>query len=98
MIGSPGAPTGDGRYFLFAVDAAKAALRNYGELPLWDPYDCAGVPSWDHPEGITAAPIMLLLLPLNARATLVAWQLWHVAFGFLGMWLLCRDDLKLSRT
>ena len=98
MILSPGAPTGDGRAFLFMVDAAKAAFRTYGEVPLWNPFDCAGIPAWDHPESITASPVTLLLQPLSATATLVAWQLWHIAFGFLGMWLLCRDDLKLSRT
>lgn len=97
MIGSSGAPTGDGRAFLFMVDAAKAAYRTYGEAPLWNPFDCAGIPAWDHPEAITAAPVTLLLQPFSARATLIAWQLWHIAFGFVGMWLLCRDDLKVSR-
>lgn len=55
-------------------------------------------PGWDHPEAIVASPLVLLLEPLSAAATMCAWQLWHIAFGFLGLWLLCRDDLKVSRT
>ncbi|CAN5923662.1 hypothetical protein BH11MYX4_BH11MYX4_04680 [soil metagenome] len=97
MFRPGGAPTVDGRYFLFQIDSAKASFRQYGELPFWNPFDCAGIPAWDHPEAIIASPLVLLLTPLGVAATMAVWQLWHIAFGFVGMWLLCRDDLKLSR-
>ncbi len=96
MFRAGGAPTVDGRYFLFQIDSAKASFRNYGELPYWNPFDCAGIPAWDHPESIIASPLVLLLTPLSVQATMAIWQLWHIAFGFVGLWLLAREDLKLS--
>lgn len=93
----PRTPIEDGHYFLHQIEISKAALRRYHELPLWNPFDCRGIPMWDHPENITASPIFYLTLPFSAGVTIVVWNLAHVVVGFLGMWLLCRDDLKLSR-
>src|SRR4029079_14800955 len=67
------------------------------EMPLWNPFDCKGIPMWDHPENITASPIFYLTLPFRAGVTVIVWHVTHVVVGFLGVWLLCRDNLKLSR-
>lgn len=93
----PGTPIEDGHYFFHQIEISKAAIRRYHELPLWNPFDCKGIPMWDHPENITASPIFWLTLPFNSGVTVIVWHLAHVVVGFLGMWLLCRDDLKLSR-
>jgi hypothetical protein len=93
----PGTPIEDGHGFLFMIEASKASLRRYHELPLWNPFDCRGIPMWDHPENITASPIFYLTLPFSGGVTLIVWNMAHVLVGFVGMWLLCRDDLKLSR-
>jgi hypothetical protein len=93
----PGTPIEDGHYFFHQIEVSKAALRRYHEIPLWNPFDCKGIPMWDHPENITASPIFYLTLPFSAGVTIIVWNMAHVVVGFLGMWLLCRDDLKLSR-
>lgn len=93
----PNTPIEDGHYFIHQIEISKAAVRRYHELPLWNPFDCKGIPMWDHPENITASPIFWLTLPFSAGITIIVWNLAHVVVGFLGMWLLCRDDLKLSR-
>lgn len=88
----------DGHAFFFMVEIARAAVRQYHELPLWDSFDCRGVPLWDHPENITASPLFFLTLPFkSAHVFFIAWHVLHPVVGFLGMWLLCRDDLRLSR-
>lgn len=93
----PRTPIEDGHYFYHQIEISKAALHRYHELPLWNPFDCRGMPMWDHPENITASPIFYLTLPFSSGITIIAWNMAHVVIGFLGMWLLCRDDLKLSR-
>ncbi|MBL8716548.1 MAG: hypothetical protein JNL79_11165 [Myxococcales bacterium] len=87
----------DGRYVMHQLEVAKAALRQYHELPLWNPYDCRGIPMWDHPEAITASPLVLLATRLTATETLALWNVFHCAVGFLGMWLFARKELELER-
>ena len=93
----PGTPIEDGHYFFHQIEVSKTALRRYHELPLWNPFDCRGIPMWDHPENITASPIFYLTLPFSSGVTVIVWHMAHAVVGFLGMWLLCRDDLRLSR-
>lgn len=93
----PRTPIEDGHYFFHQIEVSKAAIKRYHELPLWNAFDCRGIPMWDHPENITASPIFYLTLPFSAGVTVIVWQMAHVVVGFFGMWLLCRDDLRLSR-
>lgn len=94
----PHTPIGDGHGFYFQVEISRAAVRLYHEMPLWNPFDCRGSPMWDHPENITASPAFFLTLPFKSAGPFVlVWHFAHVIVGFLGAWLLCRDDLRLSR-
>jgi hypothetical protein len=93
----PGTAIEDGHYFHQMIAISKAAVWSYHEVPLWNPFDCRGIPMWDHPENITASPIFWLTVPFSATVTMIAWHVAHVAAGFLGMWLLVRDELRLER-
>jgi hypothetical protein len=93
----PHTPEEDGRYVYHQFEIAKAALRYYHEIPLWNPFDCHGIAMWDYPEAMTASPLLYLTAPFDTVVTLIVWNLAHVVAGFVGMWLLVRDELKLSR-
>lgn len=93
----PHTPEEDGRYVYQQFEIAKAGLRLYGEMPLWNAFDCRGIPMWDHPESMTASPIVLLTAGINTTITIILWNIIHVVVGFVGMWLLVRDELRLSR-
>lgn len=93
----PKTPEEDGRHFFFQFETVKAAIRIYREMPLWNPFDCHGIPLWGHPESMAGGPILLLTTGLSTTATVMIWNIVHVTVGFVGMWLLARDDLKLSR-
>jgi len=98
MIGAaPLTADGDGRYFMHQWEAGKTAIRTYHEFPLWNPFDCRGVPLWDHPESLIGSPILLLATPLSATATLWVWSIVHCALGFVSMWLLARREVGLRR-
>jgi hypothetical protein len=92
----PHTPGGDGRFMLHQIEIAKASLRA-GELPLWNPFDCRGIPQWEHPEAVAASPLLLLFYPLSSPTTLYLWELVYVAWGFSSMWLLLRDDVGVTR-
>jgi hypothetical protein len=93
----PGTSIEDGHMFHFYVASSKATLRYYHELPLWNPFDCKGIPLWDYPENITASPIFFLTVGLTTTQTIMVWNIFHVAAGFVGMWLLARSELRLGR-
>lgn len=97
MLATSKGPTSDGRYVYYQFEIAKAALHHFGEAPLWNPYDCKGIPMWDHPEAMVISPFFVLLLPFSTTVALRIWQLFHIAVGFTGMWLLLRKELEASR-
>jgi hypothetical protein len=93
----PGSNGGDGPFFYRLVEAGKVSINRWHEAPLWNPYECGGVPLWDNPQSLHVAPAMLLFHPFDASATIALWVLSHALLGFVGMWLLCRDELATSR-
>jgi hypothetical protein len=93
----PGSGGGDGPFFFRLIEAGKISLGRWHELPLWNPYECGGVPLWDNPQSLVASPLILLLQPFNTSITLGVWTIFHVVLGFVGTWLLCRDELETSR-
>ena len=93
----PASGGGDGPFFFKLVEAGKVSFSRWHELPLWNPYECGGVPLWDNPQSIVAAPIILLMQPFNTTTTIAVWIVVHVTAGFVGMWLLCRQELRSSR-
>ncbi len=94
---APGTDGGDGPFFFRLIEASKIGVGRWHELPLWNPYECGGVPLWDNPQSIAASPVILLFQPFSTTITMGAWVILHVTAGFVGTWLLCRDELKLSR-
>ncbi len=93
----PATQTGDGPYFQKMVEAARVSVARYHELPLWNPYECGGVPLWDNPESPVAAPLAWLALVVGSTRAIELWYLLHALVGFLGMWALTRHELRLSR-
>ena len=97
LLASPATQDGDGEFFQRLIEAGKWSLLRYHELPLWNPYECGGIPLWDSPQSIVAAPLVLLSTPLSSLHTLWVWYIGHAALGFVGMWLLARHELGVTR-
>jgi hypothetical protein len=93
----PKALIGDGQVHQAHLEAGRVSIVRYHEFPLWNPYECGGLPLWDNPQSLTGSPLVWPSLFIGSTRTLEIWIWFHVAFGFFGMWLLARDDLKLSR-
>jgi len=93
----PGSGGGDGPFFFRLIEAGKVSVSRWHELPLWNPYECGGVPLWDNPQSIVSSPLVLLLQPLTTAATIGVWVIVHVVVGFVGMWIFAREELGSSR-
>jgi hypothetical protein len=93
----PGSGGGDGPFFFRLIETGKISISRWHELPLWNPYECGGVPLWDNPQSIVASPVILLLQQANTTTTVGVWVMLHVTAGFLGTWLFCRSELEASR-
>ncbi len=89
----------DGTFIQEMLEAARVAMVRYHELPLWNPYQCGGVPLWDNPQGMGAAPLFWPMVALLGNTTLALdlWYVLHAAGGFVSMYILARHDLRLSR-
>ena len=96
LLAHPKTQNGDGQFFVEMVGAMRVSLLDFHELPLWNPYQCGGIPLWDNPQGISAAPMLWALLPFGTTRGIELWYILHSALGFVCMWLLARHELKLS--
>lgn len=88
---------GDGPVFHKMLEASRISILRYHELPLWQPYECGGIPLWDNPQGPAAAPLTLPILFLGVTLTIYLWYVIHSALGFMCMWYFARDEVKLSQ-
>jgi hypothetical protein len=88
---------GDGAQYHKTLEAARVSITRYHELPLWNPYECGGLPLWDNPQSYVGTPTAWLTFLIGTTRTMEFWYFLHAASGFLCMWLLARSDLKLSR-
>lgn len=93
----PSTGGGDGQYYQHMLDSGKVSILRYHELPLWNPFQCGGLPLWDNPQSLVASPLALLLTPLSATKTVVIWYVLHAAIGFLGAWCFARLDVGLTQ-
>ena len=98
MIGAyPLTQGGDGQFFHKMIEATRISLVRWHELPLWNPYECGGVPLWDNPQGVAAAPLVWPAAIFGSTRTIEAWYVIHSAIGFASMWLLARTEFRLTR-
>jgi hypothetical protein len=97
LSGYPKTQGGDGGFFHQMLEAARISVVRYHELPLWNAFQCGGVPLWDNPQGIAGAPLAWLTLWTGTTRALELWYVIHSAVGFLSMWIFARHELALSR-
>jgi hypothetical protein len=88
---------GDGQQAHKMLEAARVSVVRYHELPLWNPYECGGIPLWDNPVSFVGAPFAWLAVPFGTTSAILALYILHTTIGFMSMWLLARYDLRLSR-
>ncbi|MEO7091850.1 MAG: hypothetical protein ABI175_01285 [Polyangiales bacterium] len=93
----PGTQGGDGPVFYKMFEAARVSMTRYHEFPLWNPYECGGLPLWDNPQAPFGSPLTWPMYFIGTTKTVAFWYIAHSAIGFASMWLLMRVELETSR-
>jgi hypothetical protein len=89
----------DGIFIHQMLEAARVSMARWHELPLWNPYQCAGVPIWDNPQGMGTSPLFWPLAWLtDTTRAMELWYMLHSVAGFVSMWIFTRQEVGLSRS
>jgi hypothetical protein len=81
---------GDWLWFHFIWDSARKTYLDFHEIPWWNPYYCGGNLGLANPNGFSASPLFLLLLPLPTALAMKAYLTTMTFGGLTGMYELCR--------
>ncbi|MEZ4327169.1 MAG: hypothetical protein R3B40_18260 [Polyangiales bacterium] len=73
---------GDWQMVHHGWEAAWVSVTRFGEVPLWDPFHCGGVPQLGNPESQAFGPQFLLAFPLGTTLALKVLLILHAWFGF----------------
>jgi hypothetical protein len=83
--------TDDARQFAMMWEVSRVSLRDFGELPSWNPYHCGGVIHYLDPQVPFPGPLFFLFFWLPAVAGIKLWNLAHLVAGALGARKLAKD-------
>lgn len=83
--------TDDWRAFAGAWEAGRVALRDFGQLPSWNPYHCGGVVLFSDPQSPVTGPLFWLFLGLPTALAMKLWIVLHLVAGALGARALVKD-------
>lgn len=76
---------------LFHHAVPRSTILDYGEFPLWNPYNWSGVPLFANPESRVLAPTFGLTLLFGEVVGLKLEIVFALALGMLGAYWLLRD-------
>lgn len=89
---------GDWQWFHHMWEAGRIAYVRWGEVPLWNPHHCGGVPLWGNPQAQVYSPTYLVFaLPLGTTLGHKCFLLFHAIVGFASMYLFARREIWLTR-
>jgi hypothetical protein len=85
--------TDDTRQFLMMWEVSRVSLRDFGQLPSWNPYHCGGVVHYLDPQVPFPGPLFFVLfLFVPAVVAIKLWNVAHLVAGALGARALAKDS------
>lgn len=87
---------GDYQFFHHSWEAARVSWLVEGSPPLWNPFQCGGIPDWADPQAQFFHPLFFLSGVIGTTLALKTFLLLHALAGLLGMYALARNH-GLSR-
>ncbi len=83
---------GDYQFFHHSWEAARVAWYGEGQAPLWNPFQCGGIPDWADPQAQFFHPLYALTGFLGTTLALKVFLCLHALFGCFGMYHLARHQ------
>lgn len=87
---------GDYQEYHHLWEAGWVALTRFGELPLWNPWQCGGITQYGNPQTQVFHPLFYVSLLTGATVALKLFLVVHAAAGLLGGYLLARREEGLG--
>src|SRR5437588_11987067 len=85
--------TDDSRQFLMMWEVSRVSLRDFGQLPSWNPYHCGGVVHYLDPQVPFPGPLFFrLFFWLPAIPSIKLWTIAHLVAGALGTRKLVKEQ------
>jgi hypothetical protein len=81
----------DWDYVYVSQSLPIGAIRDFGELPLWTPYVCGGMPYLGNPLSRVLTPFFLLHLLFGVDLAVRLELVFHLAIAFAGAYCLARN-------
>src|SRR5262245_57857118 len=83
---------------LFYYASVLKSLVEYGQLPFWNPWYCAGNVLWQNPQIAILSPVYPLTLVMPLQLAMKLNILLHYWIGFVGAHVLLSRGLGLTLT
>jgi hypothetical protein len=84
--------TDDQRYFASLWETTRVTIRDFHQLPSWNPYHCGGIVLYQDPQAPFPGPLLLLtFFWLPTAVGLKVWVFAHLLCGVLGARALVAD-------
>lgn len=82
---------GDWQWFHHMWEAGRTSIVRWGEVPLFDPHHCGGVPLWGNPQAQVYSPTWAIFaLPFGTAVGHKLYLLAHAIVGHAGFYVLSR--------
>ena len=82
---------GDWQWFHHMWEAGRTSIVRWGELPVFDPYHCGGVPLWGNPQAQVYSPTWwIFALPFGTAVGHKLYLVAHAIVGHAGFYVLSR--------
>lgn len=82
---------GDWQWFHHMWEAGRTAVVRWGELPLFDPHHCGGVPLWGNPQAQVYSPTWAIFaIPFGTAIGHKLYLIAHAIVGHAGFYVLSR--------
>jgi hypothetical protein len=86
----------DWRLYLQMWETMRVGIQRFGELPLWNPYQCGGVTIWGNPQSWLFSPLFYPALLVGTAVAMKARMLLLCTLGLVGMYVLARRVHRIS--
>jgi len=87
---------GDWQFFHNQWEAGRVAVTRWGEWPLWNPFNCAGMTLWGNPQNQTLSPFFWLSPFLGSTIAIKIHLIGHAFVGMVGMYAFARSEVRLA--
>ncbi len=87
----------DWQFYVQMWETIRVGIQRFGELALWNPYQCGGVTLWGNPQNPEFSPLFFPALVLGTSVAMKVRLVLLTAVGLMGAYVLATRVYSISR-